>query len=89
MIQGTSPTLETIIISSGVGPETQLVGFRITAGKDGVIVRGSGKIRNNYFHDLATDAVEYAGSAGGLVEANVMERGGDDGLRRRLLPGGD
>ncbi len=70
----------TITVGTNTGLETQIVGFTIKDGKDGIKIRGKAKVRNNYLEDLDTDAVDSGNDAVALVQDNVMEGNGDDGV---------
>jgi hypothetical protein len=82
VIQAPSPTAETILIAKTAGPETQVVGFKITGGgRNGIKSSGQAKVIGNHVTGIATDGVEFTSeAAAGLVERNVIESNLDDGI---------
>lgn len=79
-IQAPSVSAETVVVTSAAGPETQVIGFRITTGRNGILVSGATKVIGNHVVGIETDAVEYKRDAVGLVQDNVLESSGDDGI---------
>jgi hypothetical protein len=82
VIQAPSAAAETILISKTAGPETQVVGFKISGGgRNGIKSSGSAKVIANHVTGIATDGVEFTSEAAvGLVERNVIEDNLDDGI---------
>jgi len=80
VISSPDSVTETIVVSSDAGAETKIIGFTIRDGKDGIRIRGKAKVINNHLVDLATDAVDFGTDSAGLVQVNVMENNGDDGI---------
>ncbi len=69
-----------IIVSSNTTLSTEITGFRITGGKDGIKNRGYVKIINNHLTELETDAVDFAEGSTGFVQNNILDNNGDDGI---------
>jgi hypothetical protein len=44
VISGSTADLENVTVSSSAGADTRIVGFTVTGGKDGIIVRGAGVV---------------------------------------------
>jgi len=82
VIQAPSAAAETILISKTAGPETQVVGFKISGGgRNGIKSSGLAKVIANHVTGIATDGVEFTSeAAAGLVERNVIEDNLDDGI---------
>ncbi len=80
VIRGASTDIETVTVTSAAGPDTRIVGFTVTGGKDGIKTRGQVVVSDNVLTGLLTDAVDFPRDAAGLVQHNVMHHNGDDGI---------
>lgn len=80
VISGASVDLESVVVSSGAAPDTHIVGFKVTGGKDGIKVRGAAVVQDNLMTGLGTDGFDFPRDAAGLVKHNVMEGNGDDAI---------
>ncbi len=69
---------EVVLVRPDAGPHTQLVGFTIRGGDDGVSCYAPVTIRHNRFL-RNIDAIDYEGG-GGLCEHNHFERNEDDAI---------
>jgi hypothetical protein len=76
IIDGDGSTV--ISVDSSVGPDTQIIGFTIQNGNDGITALGKLHILNNRFTNNG-DAVDYQDS-GGINRNNVYENNSDDGV---------
>lgn len=79
-IAGPDTAVASVDFGSATGPETKLVGFTVTNGGDGVLVRGQGIITDSSFVDVGTDGVDFANNTSGLVLNNSMTGSDDDGV---------
>jgi len=80
VINSPDSSTNTIVVSSDTGSETKIVGFKIRGGKNGIKIRGKAKILSNHLVESTRDAVDFSPDAAGLVQKNVMENNGDDGI---------
>ncbi len=69
---------QVLLIESNVDPDTEIAGFTIRGGDDGISCHARITIRNNRFIDNV-DAIDYEGG-GGLCEHNYFERNEDDAI---------
>jgi hypothetical protein len=67
-----------ILVEPDAGPETEIVGFTIRNGDDGISCHADVRIAHNYF-TLNDDAIDYEGG-GGLCEYNKFENNTDDAV---------
>ena len=76
IIDGGNNTVITVLPSVGVG--TQIIGFTIQNGGDGINANGMVDILNNRFFGHS-DAIDYEGG-GGIVRNNVFDHNSDDAI---------
>jgi hypothetical protein len=67
-----------ILVEASAGPETEIVGFTIRNGDDGISCQADIRIAHNYFTGN-DDALDYEGG-GGLCEYNRFEKNRDDAV---------
>jgi parallel beta-helix repeat protein len=67
-----------ITVNKKAGSETQIIGFTIQNGDDGIKARGSVQILNNYFLSNK-DGLDYQ-NGGGVNRGNLYENNADDGI---------
>jgi hypothetical protein len=67
-----------ILVEPDAGPNTEIVGFTIRNGDDGISCQADVRIAHNYFTGN-DDAIDYEGG-GGLCEYNKFEKNTDDGV---------
>ncbi|MEX2093329.1 MAG: right-handed parallel beta-helix repeat-containing protein, partial [Pirellulales bacterium] len=67
-----------ILVEASAGPKTEIVGFTIRNGDDGISCHADVRIANNYFTGN-DDAIDYEGG-GGLCEYNKFEKNTDDAV---------
>jgi hypothetical protein len=75
-IHGSSGSV--VSVTSSVGPDTQIIGFRIRNGNNGIDVRGPVHILHNHIIEQV-DAIDYT-NGGGTVRYNLLEHNTDDGV---------
>lgn len=67
-----------ITVNQSVGPDTQIIGFTIQNGNDGIHAFGKLHILNNRFINNS-DAIDYE-AGGGVASNNAFENNGDDAI---------
>jgi hypothetical protein len=67
-----------VFVASSVGPGTQIIGFRIRNGNNGIDVRGPVHILHNHIIEQV-DAIDYT-NGGGTARYNLIEHNSDDGI---------
>lgn len=67
-----------ILVEATAGPATEIVGFTIRNGDDGISCQGRVRIAHNYFTENE-DAIDYEGG-GGICEHNRFEKNLDDAV---------
>ena len=75
---GTARMDQVILVKETAGTETQVIGFTIQNGDDGISCEGTIRILHNRFVGNV-DAIDYEGG-GGLCAHNLFERNEDDGI---------
>lgn len=69
---------QVVLVEESAGPETEIVGFTIRNGDDGIACHADVHIAHNYFTGN-DDAIDYEGG-GGLCEYNRFEKNSDDAV---------
>jgi len=69
---------QVILVEADAGPATEIVGFTIRNGDDGISCQADVRIAHNYF-TANDDAIDYEGG-GGICEFNKFERNTDDAV---------
>lgn len=67
-----------ILVEASAGPKTEIIGFTIRNGDDGISCQADIHIAHNFF-TLNDDAIDYEGG-GGLCEHNRFEKNSDDAV---------
>jgi hypothetical protein len=79
IIDGGGGDAAVITVDQGVGPETQIIGFTIRNGNDGISTRSQIRVLNNHILTNLGDGID-SRSGGGLIRGNTFENNGDDGV---------
>jgi Right handed beta helix region len=69
---------QVILVEPNAGPETEIVGFTIRNGDDGISCHAHARIAHNFF-TANDDAIDYEGG-GGVCEFNKFEKNRDDAV---------
>ncbi len=80
VISSPDTSTETLVVESGAGAETKIIGFTIRDGSDGIKVWGKANVLNNHLLNAESVGLELSADAAAFVQGNVIENNGDAGI---------